>query len=83
LVKIFRKYTLIIILPEIENAREVYEEEILPEVIYALVETVSMKDGYTGEHCKLVSEQAALFAKRIGLEEERIKKLKLLPFYMM
>jgi len=61
---------------EIENAGKVYEEEVLPEVIYALAETVSMKNGYTGEHCKLVSEQAALLAKRIGLEEERIKKIR-------
>jgi len=61
---------------EIEDAGKVYEEEILPEVIYALAETVSMKDEYTGEHSRLVSEQATLLARKIGLEEKRIKKIK-------
>ncbi|MBC7188764.1 HD-GYP domain-containing protein [Candidatus Aerophobetes bacterium] len=61
---------------EIEDAEKVYQEEVLPEVIYALAETVSMKNGYTAEHSRIVSEQATLLAKKIGLEEKRIKKIK-------
>ena len=61
---------------EIEDAGKLYQEEVLPEVIYTLAETVNMKNGYTGEHSRLVAEQATLLARKIGLEEKRIKKIK-------
>jgi putative nucleotidyltransferase with HDIG domain len=35
-----------------------------------------MKNGYTGEHSRLVAEQALLLAKKIGLKEERIERIK-------
>ena len=62
---------------KITDVKELYKEEILPEIIYALAETVNMKNGYTGEHSRLVSEQASLLAKKIRIEEERIKKIRI------
>lgn len=53
-----------------------YEEDLLPEIIYALANTVNLKDGYTSEHSRCVSEQASLFAKRIGLGEKSIRIIK-------
>ncbi len=59
---------------KVTDVEKFYKEEVLPEVIYALAETVNIKNGYTGEHSRLVSQQASLLAKKIGLEEERIKR---------
>jgi diguanylate cyclase (GGDEF)-like protein len=58
------------------NEPNFYEEDLLPEIIYALANTVNLKDGYTSEHSRCVSEQASLFAKRIGLGEKSIRIIK-------
>lgn len=61
---------------KIKDVKELYKEEVLPEIIYTIAETVNLKNGYTGEHSRLVSEQASFLAKRIGLEEKRIKRIR-------
>ena len=58
------------------NEPNFYEEDLLPEIVYALANTVNLKDGYTSEHSRRVSEQASLFAERIGLGEKSIKIIK-------
>jgi len=58
------------------NEPKFYEEDLLPEIMHALAKTVNLKDGYTSEHAKLVSEQASLFAKKIGLGEKSIRIIK-------
>jgi len=58
------------------NEPNFYEEDLLPEIVYALANTVNLKDGYTSEHSKCVSEQASLFAKKIGLGEKSIRIIK-------
>jgi len=58
------------------NEPKIYEEDLLPEIINALAKTVNLKDGYTSEHAKRVSEQASLFAKRMGLGEKSIRIIK-------
>lgn len=62
------------------DTKEIYKEEVLPEVIYALAETVNMKNGYTAGHSRVVSQQALLFAKKIGLQEQRIKRIGIAAF---
>ncbi|MEA1963930.1 MAG: diguanylate cyclase [Candidatus Aerophobetes bacterium] len=61
---------------KVADTKELYKEEVLPEVIYALAETVNMKNGYTGGHSKLVSEMALELAEKVGLKEERIKRIR-------
>jgi diguanylate cyclase (GGDEF)-like protein len=58
------------------NEAKYYEEDLLPEIINALAKAANLKDGYTSEHARLVSERASLFAKRIGLGEKSIRIIK-------
>ena len=58
------------------NESNFQEEDLLPEIIYALTKTVNLKDGYTSDHSRRVSEQASLFAKRIGMGEKSIRTIK-------
>lgn len=62
---------------KIKDVEEFYKKEVLLEVIYSLAETVNIKDGYAGEHSRFVAEQASFLAKKMGLERERIKKVKI------
>jgi len=66
---------------KITDVEKIYKKEgVSPEVIYSLAKTVNMKNGYTGEHFRFVAEQALLLAKKIGLEKERIKRIKIAAF---
>jgi diguanylate cyclase (GGDEF)-like protein/putative nucleotidyltransferase with HDIG domain len=53
---------------------ELYIQDILPEVAYALAGVVDEKDSYTSEHSKLVSKQASLIAEKIGLNRKEIDR---------
>lgn len=48
---------------EIKDVEKFYKEEVLPEIIYSLAETVDIKDGYACEHSRLVAEQACLLKR--------------------
>lgn len=63
---------------EWENAdvKDVYTQDILPEVVYALANFVDEKNGYTSEHSKRVSQQASLVAQKMGIQGKEIDIIK-------
>jgi diguanylate cyclase (GGDEF)-like protein/putative nucleotidyltransferase with HDIG domain len=56
--------------------KDVYTQDILPEVVYALANVVDQKNGYTSEHSKLVSQQASLIAQKMGIQRKKIDIIK-------
>ncbi len=58
------------------DLKELYTQDVLPQIASALAQVVDQKDGYTTGHSRLVSEQAVLVAEKMGLEKKEIDKIR-------
>jgi diguanylate cyclase (GGDEF)-like protein len=59
-----------------EEAADRVEKEGLVNTVHALAKAVDAKDGYTHSHSHRVARYAAALAEAMGLDEERIEKIR-------